>query len=296
VLPRGFENWATSHPLEEGAPVKRPLALCIAALAAATNVLATPDKAGCKDHPLLPKRMPDYFIEQCVARDFDAFDFSVSKGPRHREEGRFTFITYAIERGRQEQSGLAVVRNYQNAIEQAGGTIAASDPQRWVNGKVVADGREFWVQADKGNGKVWLRIVEKAPMTQHITVDAAALSQGLKATGHIALYGIHFDTGKAVVKPESKPALEEVAKLLRSDPALKLWVVGHTDSVGSVADNMRLAQARGEAVAAELAGAYGVAPSRLQGYGVGPLAPVSGNDSDEGRAKNRRVELVRQPS
>ena len=276
--------------------MKRALVLCLAALAAATHALATADKAGCKDHPLLPKRMPDYFIEQCVARDFDAFDFSVGKGPKHREEGRFTFITYAIERGRPEQSGLAVVRNYQNAIEQAGGTIAGTDPQRWVNGKVAVDGREFWVQADKGNGKVWLRIVEKAAMAQHITVDAAALAQGLKATGHIAVYGIHFDTGKAVVKPESKPALEEVAKLLRSEPGLRLWVVGHTDSVGRVDDNMRLAQARAEAVAAELASGYGLAPSRLQGYGVGPLAPVAGNDSEDGRAKNRRVELVRQPS
>jgi outer membrane protein OmpA-like peptidoglycan-associated protein len=276
--------------------VKRAFALCIAALVAAASALAAPDKAGCKDHPLLPHRLPDYFIERCEARDFDAFDFSEPKGRKHREEGRFTFITYAIERGRTEQSGLAVVRNYQNAIEMAGGTIVASDPQRWVNGKVTADEREFWVQADKGNGKVWLRIVEKAPMVQHITVDAAALAQGLKATGHIALYGIHFDTGKAVVKPESKPALDEVAKLLRSEPGLRLWVVGHTDSVGGVADNMRLAQARAEAVAAELASSYGVAPSRLQGYGVGPLAPVTGNDSDEGRAKNRRVELVRQPS
>ena len=276
--------------------MKRVLMACVAALAAATNALATPDKAGCRDPQLLPHRMPDYFIEQCQARDFDAYDFFATKGPKHREEGRFTFVTYAIERGRQEQSGLAVVRNYQNALEKAGATIVGTDPQRWVNAKLVVDGREAWVQAEKGNGKIWVRIVEKAPMAQHIAVDATALAQGLNATGHIAVYGILFDTGKAVVKPESKPALDEVAKLLRGDPALRLWVVGHTDSVGKVDDNMRLAQARAEAVAAELAGAYGVAPSRLQGYGVGPLSPVSGNDSEEGRAKNRRVELVRQPS
>lgn len=274
----------------------RALILCAAAVAAAGTALATPDKPGCKDHPLLPKRMPDYFIAQCEARDFDAYEFFEPKGKKRREEGRFTFITYRIERGRSEQSGVAVVRNYENAIVNAGGTIAHSDPDRWVNGKVVADGREFWVQAQKGNGTIWLRIVEKAPMTQHITVDAAALSQGLKATGHIALYGIHFDTGKAVVKPESRPALEEVAKLLRTEPELRLWVVGHTDSVGRVDDNMRLAQARAEAVATELAGSYGVPASRLRGFGVGPLAPVTGNDSEEGRAKNRRVELVRQPS
>lgn len=276
--------------------MRRAILAGLVALAAATNALATPDRAGCADHPLLPKRMPDYYISHCQARDFDTYDFYEPRGKKHREEGRFTYIVYTIERGRADQSGLAVVRNYENAIVSAGGTIANTDPQRWVNGKVVADGREFWVQAEKGNGVIWLRVIEKAPMAQHITVDAAALAQGLKATGHIALYGIHFDTGQAVVKPESRPALEEVAKLLRGEPGLRLWVVGHTDSVGRVDDNMRLAQARAQAVAAELAGAYGVAASRLQGFGVGPLAPVTGNDSDEGRAKNRRVELVRQPS
>ena len=89
-------------------------------------------------------------------------------------------------------------------------------------------------------------------MKQHIVADAASFANDLKATGHVAVYGIYFDTGKSVLKPESKPALEEVAKLLKGDAALKLWVVGHTDSVGKVDDNMKLAQARAEAVAAEL--------------------------------------------
>ena len=275
--------------------MKRTLALSLAALALSTGAAATPDRTGCADHPLIPTRMPDYFLSDCQSRAFDAYDFFVAKGPKHREEGKFTFLTYSIERGRAEQSGLAVVRNYESAILKIGGTVAASDPQRWVNGKVVVDGREAWVQAEKGNGKIWLRIVEKAPMAQHIVADAAAFANDLKATGHVAVYGILFDTGKAVVKPESRPALEEVAKLLKSDPALRLWVVGHTDAVGKVDDNMRLATARAEAVTAELAGAHGVAAARLKGFGVGPLAPVAGNDSEDGRAKNRRVELVRQP-
>jgi OOP family OmpA-OmpF porin len=276
--------------------VKRALLLCIAALAAAPNALAIADRPGCKDHPLLPTRMPDYHIEACQVRDFDVYGFFEPRGKKRLEEGRFTFITYAIERGRPEQSALAIVRNYENAITKIGGTVANIEPQRRVNGSVLIDGREAWIEAEKGNGKIWLRIVEKGAMKQHIVADAASFANDLRATGHVAVYGIHFDTGKAVVKPESRAALEEVAKLLRSEPGLKLWVVGHTDSVGRVDDNMRLAQARAEAVAAELAGSHGVASSRLQGFGVGPLAPVSGNDSDDGRAKNRRVELVRQPS
>lgn len=277
----------------------RPVHALIAAasLAAATGALAgaPADKAGCKDHPLFPTRMPEYAISRCETKDFDAYDFFVVKGPRHREEGRFTFITYQAHDPASAQSGVAVVRNYENAITKIGGSIVASDPQRWVVGKVVVDGKESWVQAERGGGTIWLRIIEKAPMAQHIVADAASFSNDLKATGHVAVYGILFDTGKSAVKPESKPALDEVAKLLKGDPALKLWVVGHTDSVGKVDDNMRLAQARADAVAAELVSGYGIAAPRLKGYGLGPLAPVAGNEAEEGRAKNRRVELVRQP-
>lgn len=267
----------------------------VLSLGLATAALATPDKPGCKDHPLFPTRMPDYYIADCQAKEYDGYGFFLPKGKKQVQEGKFTFITYRIEKGKAEQSGLAIVRNYEAALTKIGGTVAEIEPQRRFNGKVTVDGKEIWVEVDKGNGLIWMRFIEKQPMKQHIVADAAALANDLRATGHVAVYGIHFDTGKAVVKPESKPALDEVAKLLKADPGLKLWVVGHTDSVGKVDDNMRLAQARAEAVASELAGAYGIAGARLKGYGVGPLAPVAGNEDEAGRAKNRRVDLVKQP-
>ena len=270
-------------------------ALALACLAFPAAALATPDWRGCADHPLLPTRMPDYYIADCKVAEFDAYEFRARKGPKARQEGKFTSITYQIERGKAEQSGLAIVRNYEAAITRIGGTIHASDSQRWVNGMIVIDGREAWVEAERGNGRIWLRIVEKQAMRQHITADAASFANDLQATGHVPVYGIHFDTGAAVVKPESRPALVEVAKLLAADARLKLWVVGHTDAVGRVDDNMRLAQARAEAVAAELVASHGVAPGRLKGYGAGPLSPVASNDDEAGRAKNRRVDLVKQP-
>lgn len=116
----------------------------------------------------------------------------------------------------------------------------------------------------------------------------------IKATGHGAVCGIYFDTGKSTLKPESTPALAEVAKLLGADLTFKLWVVGHTDSVGAVDANLKLAQARAEAVVTALTTTHGIGAARLKGYGVGPLAPVATNDTEEGRAKNRRVELVKQ--
>jgi outer membrane protein OmpA-like peptidoglycan-associated protein len=163
-----------------------------------------------------------------------------------------------------------------------------------VNGKLQKDGHEVWIQAERGNGVIWLRIVERAPMAQHIQADAAALGGGLKAEGHVAVYGIFFDSGKSEVKPESKPALEEIAKLLKQDPGLRLRVVGHTDATGPLEANMRLSQARAEAVVQALAAQHGVAPARVKGHGVGPLAPVATNDTEEGKAKNRRVELVKE--
>lgn len=257
--------------------------------------LAQADKAGCADHPLFPTRMPDYTIENCKVEEHDRYDFWATKGPKTAVEGRFTFITFAYTGPKGKgPSGLAVVRNYENAISKVGGTIMQKDPSRWVNGKIVKDGHEAWAQAEKGNGKIWLRIIEKREMAQYIEADAAAMYDSLKTTGHVALYGIHFDTNKAEVKPESQPALEQIAKLLSQNPGLNLKVVGHTDMTGSMDANMKLSQARGEAVVKVLVAQYGVAPARLQGFGVGPLAPVASNDTDEGRAKNRRVELVKQ--
>ncbi len=269
-------------------------ALMLVLLGSTTALAVKPDKPGCKDHPLFPTRMPNYYITACEAKEFASYGFKLQKGKTHTVEGKYTFITYGPRAATDDQSGVAVVRNYANALTKIGGKVAESVPNYWVNGSVVVDGKEAWVEAERGNGTIWLRVVEKQEMAQHVVADAASFRDGLKATGHVTVEGIFFDTAKAVVKPESTPALQEVAKLLAADPSLKLWVVGHTDSVGQVDANMKLAQARAEAVVAALTTTHGVAPARLKGYGVGPLAPVASNDSEDGRAKNRRVELVKQ--
>lgn len=271
---------------------RTPLVL-FAVLLCTAPAIAQTDKAGCADHPLFPTRMPGYSIQNCKVEEYGVFDFSMAPREKLPVEGKYTFITYGIADRTQEPSPLAVVRNYESAIQQAGGTVLTSDPKRRVNGKIVQDGREIWVQVEKGNGTIWLRIVEKVAMTQHIVADAAALGSDLAAAGHAALYGIYFDTGSSAVKPESEPALAEVAKLLGQDPALTLLVVGHTDMVGQLEANLELSRARAEAVVQALVTRHGVAAARLAGRGVGPLAPVAANDTEEGRARNRRVELVK---
>ncbi len=255
---------------------------------------AEPDKKGCADHPVFPTRMPGYSIADCDTKDFDRFDFETGKKDKAGVEGRRTKLTYKVEDRSKEPSGLTVVRNYENALKSVQGTVLFTDKTRLVNGKIVKDGKEIWAQVEKGNGLIWLTVVEKAGMAQDIVANADAFGNDIKSTGHATVYGIYFDTGKSEVKSESQAALQEVAKLLSSDPGLKLLVVGHTDSVGQLEANMKLSQARAEAVVQALTTSHGVAATRLRAQGAGPIAPVATNRTEEGRAKNRRVELVEQ--
>jgi OmpA-OmpF porin, OOP family len=138
-------------------------------------------------------------------------------------------------------------------------------------------------------------IVEAKAMEQNmVVVSASEMSQSIASTGKVAIYGIFFDTNKADVKPESKPSLDQIAAYLKNEPNTRLHVVGHTDSVGGLDSNMGLSKRRADAVAAALARDYGISSQRLTANGVAYLAPVSTNSTEEGRAKNRRVELVLQ--
>jgi OOP family OmpA-OmpF porin len=161
--------------------------------------------------------------------------------------------------------------------------------------KLTKDGKELWIEvwADY-TGQYILTIVEKAGMAQDIVGNAGAFANDLKTTGHVAVEGIYFETGKSALKPESAHAIAEVAKLLKKDAGLKLYVVGHTDNVGALEANMKLSQDRALSVVQTLVRTHGLEAARLKAYGDGPYAPVASNDSEEGRAKNRRVELVKQ--
>jgi outer membrane protein OmpA-like peptidoglycan-associated protein len=142
----------------------------------------------------------------------------------------------------------------------------------------------------------FIQIIEpKAMQTGQVSVDATAISQGLQAEGKVTLTGLFFDTGKSELKPESKPQLEEMAKLLQAQPAAKVFIVGHTDNVGAFDANVALSLARAQAVVAALGAApYKVDVKRLSAKGAANIAPVASNADEAGRAKNRRVELVLQ--
>jgi flagellar motor protein MotB len=288
------------------------------ALSAAPAAAQPKDVEGSKDSPLV-SRYPGSIIIDYKTKEFDEFNLPVSKitpqgGPKTLHlEGKVTHIRYTFPHGR---STLEIYRNYETALKRAGfetvfacsGDCGLTDVrispdwgERWygesyrqLSSKLARPEGDLYVSLlVGGNEEACLDFVEIKPMEGDlVTVDAAALKSDIGRSGHAAVYGIYFDTGKADVKPESTPALQEIAKLLRQEPGLKLYIVGHTDSVGEFQMNMDLSRRRADAVLKALTATYGVAAERLQAYGDGPLAPVASNRDEQGRAKNRRVELV----
>ena len=259
---------------------------------------AQEDSENCKDHPLLT-RMPNFFIENCQESQFAMVKFKDVNGEDIDVEGRLSHIDYQIREGFTPPSGLQVLRNYENAIKKIGGVkvYQEEDTDLWM--KLDKQGKTFWIRVDSWHGGGYgesygLTIVEKKAMSQDVVADARSLMNDILTTGHASIYGIYFDFDKADIKPESEPVIKEMAKLLHENGGLNLYVVGHTDNAGDVDYNMKLSKARADAVMKELVGKYSVSSNRLKAFGVGPLAPVASNQTDDGRARNRRVELVEQ--
>lgn len=147
----------------------------------------------------------------------------------------------------------------------------------------------------KGRVLALVEVLETKAMQQNLAfVSAEQIGGALGKDGRVALYGILFDFDKAELKPESDKQLVEMANLLKANAGLKVFIVGHTDNKGTLTYNVDLSQRRAEAVARALAARYGIAADRMAARGVGPLSPLAPNDSEDGQAKNRRVELVRQ--
>lgn len=155
------------------------------------------------------------------------------------------------------------------------------------------DGYEPKFSPQKGQVMVRLDALQTGRLSDRmVVVSAAEITRDLAANGKVAIYGITFDFNKATIKPESRPTLDEVAKFLRGDSAQKIYVIGHTDNVGGFDFNMQLSKTRAAAMVADLVRTYGIQADRMTASGVGLQAPVAPNTTEEGRAKNRRVELL----
>ncbi len=248
------------------------------------------DVKGSKDHTLL-SRIPNYYISEQANKDFDSYT-SPYIDKDNVWEGKLTQTNYSVQEESKEFSFIQIVRNYENAVKKLGGKILLSETSR-LNAKIEKDKGVTYVSVEAFNdGRNYtLIIVENKPMENEVTVDAASLNKGISETGKIAIYGIYFDTGKSDIKPESKPTIGEIEKMLKQNLRLKLFVVGHTDIDGSMESNMKLSSDRAASVVKALI-ENGIQASRLKSGGVGPFCPIESNRTEGGKTKNRRVELV----
>jgi OmpA-OmpF porin, OOP family len=275
------------------------------------------DAEGCKDHPLFT-RFPNTHIIDCQSSQFDLRKFPVGQQGKGDEtlksvevEGPVRWLGYELNEGATPPSGLQIMRNFENAAKKAGGTVEGQYPgwckamydqegmPRMGNGctsyaltlKFLRGGKETWVflQAGESDGSYSMTVSEREAMKQDVAVNE--LADKLAKDGFVTLY-VNFDTGKATIKPDSARTLDDAAAALKVAAALRVEVAGHTDNVGAPDANLRLSQERAQAVMAALVG-RGIKADRLTAKGYGQTAPVADNRTEEGRARNRRVELVK---
>ncbi len=273
----------------------------LGALFALASAGQAQDARGAKDHPMLT-RYPDSRIAE-YSKSFNSIEFTVARDAasggvkREKIEGDTTRLHYFHNKKEGQPSPLQVVRNYQNAVKSIGGEVIWERIEEYTAEttlRVTTGGKEVWVKvlADVYSSPTFsyrLDVVERAAMQQ--VVSANKLFDELNSKGFITLY-INFDTNKWDVKADAQPTLAEVAKMLKANPALQISVEGHTDNVGSASANKTLSENRARSVMSALVN-QGIAAARLTAKGFGQESPIADNRGDEGRAKNRRVELVK---
>lgn len=254
-----------------------------------------------KDTPYL-SGMPNYGLTSgSEDKEFEAYPFFTGKEVVP-VEGKFWVREYVVKEGAKQASELQILRNYSNAIKNMGGEVFFEGSckkeecgdkydMQIVSGKITKGGKELWVEVVPQNGGTdyMLRIVEKERMKQDVT--ASDMLDALNKDGRVTLY-INFDTGKSTIKPESAKIVEQIVEMMKKSPDLKISVEGHTDSVGTPEKNKVLSQERAKAVVAAIT-KQGIDAQRLGSAGFGQDKPIADNSTEEGKAKNRRVELVK---
>ncbi|MFN0038082.1 MAG: OmpA family protein [Burkholderiales bacterium] len=272
-----------------------------ASLLAATTAPAVEDMPDARDHPLL-SRYPDSHITE-YSKNYNALEVVVGakggKAERQSIEGDATIIRYFYNDAGKQPSALQLIRNYQNAIRNIGGEVIYERlPKGSDSGettlKVTTGGKEIWVRVRPDIFGVpaqsyELSIVETAAMQQAVTANK--LLDELNKNGFIALY-INFDTGKSELKADGQATVREIVSMLKSAPSIRIAIEGHTDNAGKPAANKTLSENRARSVMTAII-AGGIDKGRLSASGFGQENPIADNRTEQGRAKNRRVELVK---
>ncbi|HYC85113.1 MAG TPA: OmpA family protein [Chryseosolibacter sp.] len=260
------------------------------------------DADGCKDNALFT-RLPDFVIESCTS-NYNATEFQLGSSKVQSIEGNVTMLKYAFgsETGKRP-SPLQIIKNYENAVLKNKGKKVYSGADELGGGEMAATftmtikDKEYWIRISDmytpetaGEiGAYSLFVLERSAMRQDIRANE--MFETLNNTGSVALY-INFETGKSDIKPESQAIIDQITQMLQANPSLKVSIEGHTDNVGNAAANKTLSETRARSVVKALTTA-GIDGGRLVAKGWGQEKPVADNSSEEGKAKNRRVEIVK---
>jgi len=256
-----------------------------------TSVNAQQDAEGCKDHPMFT-RMPNYYISECT-QNYGQLDFYNEKGEDVKLEGTLTYGWYImnLESGAKEPSYFQIIKNYENAVIKIGGRRVYVDANIGCF-ELKKNGKEYKIKINGTNNSDYLLyVLEIESMKQEVT--ATEMLNALNKDGFIAL-DILFETGKSAIQQESLPIIDQIYEMLKGDANLKISIEGHTDNVGDATSNKKLSNDRAKSVMDALI-AKGIDKTRMSSLGWGQEKPVADNRTDEGKAKNRRVEIVKKP-
>ena len=268
--------------------------IAVLLLSAAASRAAEDDAEGCKD-PQQLKRYPGAPLYSCDDKEYDEVEVPVRLDAEKNEiteklGGHLQTYDYTQP---EHTSEIQISRNIENALSKAGYKILVGSKTGAACCNVTGQSKNLYVATQVSGGGINVRVIEVKPMEQKMDApDASAMLDALNQSGHVAVYGINFDTGKSSIKDDSEPVLGEVVKLLQDNADLKLRVEGHTDNQGKSKENLALSKKRAQAVKDWLV-KKGVEAGRLTTAGFGDTKPVGDNNTDEGRGKNRRVELVK---
>ncbi|WP_236135992.1 OmpA family protein [Mongoliitalea daihaiensis] len=250
----------------------------------------------CDPHPLF-NILPNHSISGCEEKEYDKIkmEFTDKDGTwiQYEKAGYFLKTYYSFDGDWEKRPSNAMIfQNYIQAVASKGGTVI-NESKSVVLLTLKSGGDTWWIQVQSDqSGTFSVSTVKEESMNQYIVLSAEDIAKEMKANGKATFYGIFFDSDKSAIKPESKETLEQMANYLKSNPQVNVFIVGHTDNTGAFEHNQQLSEKRAEAVVNYLIENYQIAANRLKGYGVSSLSPVSANTSEEGKSKNRRVEMV----
>ena len=267
----------------------KPLVLIIGILLCP---LLTGGEVAKKDHPVI-KPIPGFTLEDTSFENFSSYTFKQKQNGNLIEKkvkGKYWFFYYEYKKEDRTFSKLEIIENHKQAANEKGGKILSENDTKLDFTVPLSEGGTIWTHLHTWENSYELYIIEEEGFKKRLTFSAEEMKKELDSKGHVAIYGIYFDFDKSTLKPGSEKVLMEIVKLMKNNSGLRVEIQGHTDSIGNRDYNKKLSEQRAKTVKSFLT-LYGINETRTTIKGYGQDKPVASNETDEGRALNRRVEL-----